>query len=98
MVFVTQCTRVCVCVCVHVRVCVFAPTVMLPYVHAASVCANLVDPDNGRVVSLTDQTNPGSVALYSCTFGYRLTGIQGTTRTCMPTGEWDGRDPTCKGG
>ena len=61
------------------------------------MCANLTDPDNGQVVSLTDDNNPGSVALYSCLFGYELTGIQGNTRSCMATGEWEGTDPTCQG-
>ncbi|XP_064384002.1 uncharacterized protein LOC135332992 [Halichondria panicea] len=62
----------------------------------SSVCANLTVPENGRIVSFTDENNPGSVAVYSCIFGYQLAGLQGNTRTCMPTGVWNGRAPTCQ--
>ena len=57
-------------------------------------CAELTDPANGNV-DVTDGTNTGSVATYSCDDGYTLSGSE--TRTCEEGGLWSGDAPVCEG-
>ena len=54
-------------------------------------CCSLPNPINGRVQF--PDTTVGSVANYSCFFGYTLNGT--STRTCEADGEWSGDPPTC---
>lgn len=56
-------------------------------------CENLTNPFNG-VVSLNG-TLVGSLAMYSCSMGYNLVGIN--TRSCQSDGQWSGSAPTCQG-
>ncbi len=57
-------------------------------------CPTLVEPSNGSL----DRTNgdPGDVAVYTCSGGYRLVGNGGADRrVCQSDGMWTGSDPTC---
>ena len=47
------------------------------------------------MIAYSDSTIIGSVATYSCSDGYSLTGEP--TRTCLPTGSWSGSQPSCTG-
>ena len=60
-------------------------------IHTDIDCGPLGHPENGRV-SLSGTTY-NSVATYSCDSGYGLIG--NNTRTCLGTGNWSGRKPTC---
>ena len=56
-------------------------------------CPTLTSPANGAVSA--PARTVGSVATYSCSSGYTLSG--GTTRTCQSSGEWSGLQPSCQG-
>ena len=58
------------------------------------VCSDLEAPANA-MIAYSDSTMIGSVATYSCSDGYSLTGEP--TRTCLATGSWSGSEPTCTG-
>ena len=55
-------------------------------------CNTLPSPLFGSVM-FNPGTDFGSVATYSCTSGYDLTGDM--TRMCEVTGAWSGEAPTC---
>ena len=54
-------------------------------------CGNLQDIPNGQVRLST--TTFGSTATYTCDPGYSVVGT--STRTCLASGFWSGREPTC---
>lgn len=54
-------------------------------------CGSLPAPTEGTV--MTDRTTLGGTATYACNEGWRTTDP--TTRTCLSTGSWSGRAPTC---
>ena len=54
-------------------------------------CGDLDAPENGDVVY--DETLEGSVANYSCNFGYRLDGDD--QRVCQGDSMWSGEMPSC---
>lgn len=73
------------------------------FLHAAIMCPDLPDPDNGDITFVTDVTATFDVlttATYSCDPGFGLNG--GTAvRTCngdstSPIGDWSGTAPTCE--
>ena len=55
------------------------------------LCSELYSPVNGEV-TWTGLTS-GSTATYTCDSDYQLIGDQ--IRTCLNTGVWSGRKPTC---
>ena len=55
-------------------------------------CGNLSDPTNGTV-DLSNGTEPGAIAVYSCQGSYVLDGE--SNRRCMENGEWAGVEPSC---
>ena len=56
-------------------------------------CPALKDPENG---SVDDGDNlPGTVAKYTCDYGFRLVGF--SKRLCQKDGSWAGEVPICKG-
>ena len=55
-------------------------------------CGGLTCPASGAV-SLTNTTY-NSVATYFCNDGYNLVGD--TSRTCLASGNWSGRDASCE--
>ena len=57
------------------------------------MCPTLTSPANGAVSAPTKTV--GSVARYSCSSGYTLSGV--ATRTCQSNGEWSGSQPSCQG-
>ena len=50
----------------------------------------LTNPENGAV---TDNTDVGTQANYTCDDGYCLNGTR--YRTCQNDGNWTGTEPTC---
>ena len=50
-------------------------------------CPDLDDPNNGEI-SYDSAQSVGSVATYSCSYGYYLVGP--STRTCQQDGTWTG--------
>ena len=62
-------------------------------VHSAVDCGSLDNPGNW-VVSFTTTTY-NSVATYSCSTGYTLTGDD--RRMCLESGLWSGSEPMCIG-
>lgn len=58
---------------------------------SAILCPALTDPANGTVDAMS--RTPGTVAGYSCSAGYQLTG--GSAVTCQANGTWMGTPPTC---
>ena len=54
-------------------------------------CGKLPAPGNGKV--MVYGTTKGSLAEYSCTPGYDLTGDR--ERVCQANGQWSGVAPTC---
>lgn len=54
-------------------------------------CGYLDYPDFGYVYHTG--TTYGSIAYYSCYYGYELVGYG--TRDCLSTGQWSGQDPQC---
>ena len=60
--------------------------------HTAKDCGPLSDPANGDV-DLSEGTEFGASAMYSCDDGYILSGT--STRNCLDTGLWSGVEPTC---
>ena len=62
------------------------------FTHTAVDCGPLSDPANGDV-DLSDGTEFGDTAIYSCDAGYILSGT--STRNCLDTGLWSGAEPTC---
>ena len=65
---------------------------VLSFNHTAVDCGPLSDPANGAV-DLSDGTEFGATAVYSCDAGYILSGT--STRDCLDTGLWSGVEPTC---
>ena len=58
-----------------------------------TVCPELSAPTNGNI-TLSDGTNVGSVATYTCNEGYELSVT--STRFCRSGSRaWTGIDPTC---
>ena len=55
------------------------------------LCPSLDGPNNGSVS--VSSTSFGGRALYSCKYGYRLSGS--SYRFCLLSGEWSGIQPTC---
>lgn len=62
------------------------------YFYIAIDCGDLFDVFNGHV--LLTGTTVTSVATYSCNIGFELIGK--STRECLGTGQWSGKDPQCK--
>ena len=62
------------------------------FVCTAITCGSLSDPDNGQV-RMTNGTQLGSEAIYSCSYGYRLAGD--ATRICEIDEDWSGSPPDC---
>ncbi len=66
---------------------------------AATECTDLPTPTMGGSVSYNmgtvDSRPVNTVATYTCTSGYTLSGD--TTRTCGSDGQWSGSAPTCQG-
>ena len=68
----------------------------------AVMCSVLTSPENGMIAYSSDITAPydhGTVATYSCSTGFGLTGE--ATRTCTDgdgstAGVWSGAAPTCE--
>ena len=60
----------------------------------ANPCPMLSTPRNGQVV-MTNENLFGSIATYSCDFGFRRIGTG--TRQCQPTGIWTETPPGCYG-
>ena len=58
---------------------------------SVGMCSELSSPVNGEV-TWTGLTS-GSTATYTCDSDYQLIGDQ--IRTCLNTGVWSGRKPTC---
>ncbi|XP_064397052.1 sushi, von Willebrand factor type A, EGF and pentraxin domain-containing protein 1-like isoform X2 [Halichondria panicea] len=56
-------------------------------------CGDLPIPSNGAV-SYSDTTLINSVATFTCSEGYIVTGD--STRTCLLTGMWSGIQPSCE--
>ena len=56
-------------------------------------CGDLPIPSNGAV-SYSDTTLINSVATFTCSEGYIVTGD--STRTCLVTGMWSGIQPSCE--
>ena len=59
--------------------------------HILVDCGSPPAPVNGDV--MFDSTSEGSVANYSCNFGFRLDG--NNQRQCQSTATWSGTVPTC---
>ena len=56
-------------------------------------CGSLPPPENGNVDAST--TTVGSVATYSCSNGFLISGD--SQRNCQMDGFWSGSAPTCSG-
>ena len=56
-------------------------------------CGDLPIPSNG-IVSYSDTTLINSVATFTCSESYIVTGD--STRTCLLTGMWSGIQPSCE--
>lgn len=69
--------------------------VKISCIHISSVvdCGSLNAPPNGDVEFNT--TTFESTATYSCDPPFTLSGV--TFRTCLETGSWSGKPPTCQG-
>ena len=65
---------------------------VLYFVMLAVVCKKLLNLSNGKVI-LRGNSGIGSVAVYICNSGFSLAGQK--SRTCLSTGKWSGRKPTC---
>lgn len=57
-------------------------------------CERLPNPLNG-VVDTSEGREVGSVATYTCIFGFQLVGD--TTRVCGDDRMWNGSEPECRG-
>ena len=57
------------------------------------MCPPLSDPASGSV-STPDGQQAGDEAVYSCGFGFELSGAN--RRVCLSTGSWSGVAPTCE--
>ena len=55
-------------------------------------CGNLTVPPNGAIM-LSDGTLEGSIATYTCSFGFRLVGND--ERICQFNATWTGEIPDC---
>ena len=64
----------------------------ITYVHTASQCPDLQNPNNGRVI--ISGTTIGSVASYICDDGYVIDGLN--TRICQDQQTWSGSEPQCR--
>ncbi len=67
-------------------------------VFVAVACPDLTVPTNGAPLVYSDTTIPrdvNSMATYSCTTGYQVTGLM--VRTCTASGWSTGDDPVCTG-
>ena len=63
----------------------------------AVICVTPTNPINGMVTLPSGLSigSAGTLAVYSCDFGYALNGS--STRTCQSDGTWSGAAPTCEG-
>ncbi|XP_074641314.1 sushi, von Willebrand factor type A, EGF and pentraxin domain-containing protein 1-like [Tubulanus polymorphus] len=59
-----------------------------------NTCPSLARPSNGKV-ALSDSLSYGSIATYSCSSCYKLTG-KSSKRICGADGKWTGTEPVCK--
>ena len=57
-------------------------------------CETLVNPSNGKVTVTDGSRPPGTIAIYSCSPGYDLVGVQ--TLLCQNNGLWSGVTPVCR--
>ena len=58
--------------------------------NSVAACIPPSDPWSGKVIVSSD----GTVANYSCAFGYSLSGL--SERKCLPDGSgWEGEEPSC---
>ena len=56
-------------------------------------CEDPGTPENGDQVT-SDELNIGSIATFSCSHGYMLTGGD-RVRRCNESGDWTGAQPSC---
>ncbi len=64
------------------------------------ICSDLPSLTNGDIDygggGSTNSRPVDTVATYTCTTGYTLSGVSSTTRTCGSDGLWSGSPPTCQ--
>lgn len=63
----------------------------------ADLCGPLQPPENGEIVSFTNELRAGSRVFYRCNSGYELVGLRSFFRTCLLNASWSEQDPTCQG-
>lgn len=64
----------------------------LQFILSFSECPLLSEIEDGSV-DLSGGYWEGSIATYVCDKDYALVGT--STRTCQPTGQWEGVEPSC---
>ncbi|XP_071853893.1 sushi, von Willebrand factor type A, EGF and pentraxin domain-containing protein 1-like isoform X2 [Apostichopus japonicus] len=57
-------------------------------------CSSLIAPSNGDLIC-TDQSNPGSVCVLSCSDGFSISNNFGQVRRCLESGRWSGSPASC---
>ena len=65
-------------------------------IHIDIECELPPDIEQGSY-TLSDGTEVGSVATYSCSFGFEFANINRQSLTCGKDGKWKGNVPICKG-
>ncbi|PIK36489.1 putative CUB and sushi domain-containing protein 3-like [Apostichopus japonicus] len=61
---------------------------------ATGGCSSLIAPSNGDLIC-TDQSNPGSVCVLSCSDGFSISNNFGQVRRCLESGRWSGSPTSC---
>ena len=76
----------------------FQNKIQKPCCHDFSVeihCDSLETPSNGSKIGSNDVVD--SVLMFSCDYGFRLSGSAQRSCSCMETGVWNGTDAICDG-
>lgn len=65
-----------------------------PLCTATGGCSSLIAPSNGDLIC-TDQSNPDSVCVLSCSDGFSISNNFGQVRRCLESGRWSGSPTSC---